>query len=73
MVVAVLPGWGFQLQSPWVVGALAIRRKGIYFAMVTLALAQMLYFLCVQMKFTGAEDGMHGVPRGPLSKLKRSV
>lgn len=53
----------------WVVGALAIRRKGIYFAMVTLALAQMLYFLCVQMKFTGAEDGMHGVPRGKLFGL----
>jgi branched-chain amino acid transport system permease protein len=47
-------------------GLLAIRRKGIYFAMVTLALAQMLYFFCVQAPFTGGEDGMQGVPRGRL-------
>lgn len=47
-------------------GLLAIRRKGIYFAMVTLALAQMIYFFCVQAPFTGGEDGMQGVPRGRL-------
>ena len=50
----------------WVVGSLAIRRQGIYFAMITLALAQMIYFLCLQAKFTGAEDGLQGVPRGTL-------
>jgi len=50
----------------WVVGSLAIRRQGIYFAMITLALAQMIYFLCLQAKFTGAEDGLQGVPRGML-------
>ncbi len=50
----------------WVVGSLAIRRQGIYFAMITLALAQMIYFLCLQAKFTGAEDGLQGVPRGKL-------
>jgi branched-chain amino acid transport system permease protein len=50
----------------WVVGSLAIRRQGIYFAMITLALAQMVYFLCLQAKFTGAEDGLQGVPRGML-------
>ena len=50
----------------WAVGSLAIRRQGIYFAMVTLALAQMIYFFCLQAKFTGAEDGLQGVPRGVL-------
>ena len=50
----------------WLVGSLAIRRQGIYFAMITLALAQMIYFICLQAKFTGAEDGLQGVPRGKL-------
>lgn len=45
-------------------GALAIRRHGIYFAMVTLALAQIIYFLALQMPFTGGENGLQGVPRG---------
>jgi len=49
-----------------VMGALAIRRQGIYFTMVTLALAQMLYFVFLQAKFTGGEDGLQGVPRGKL-------
>jgi branched-chain amino acid transport system permease protein len=49
-----------------VVGALAIRRQGIYFAMVTLALAQMVFFFCLQAKFTGGEDGIQAVPRGML-------
>jgi branched-chain amino acid transport system permease protein len=48
------------------IGALAIRRQGIYFAMVTLALSQMIYFLAVQLPFTGGEDGIQGVPRGML-------
>jgi branched-chain amino acid transport system permease protein len=50
----------------WLIGSLAIRRQGIYFAMITLALAQMIYFFCLQAKFTGAEDGLQGVPRGTL-------
>jgi len=50
----------------WAIGSLAIRRQGIYFAMITLALAQMVYFICLQAKFTGAEDGLQGVPRGKL-------
>ena len=45
-------------------GALAIRRQGIYFAMITMALAQMLYFVFLQAPFTGGEDGMQGIPRG---------
>ena len=50
----------------WAIGRVAIRRQGIYFAMITLALAQMVYFLCVQAPFTGAEDGLLGIPRGKL-------
>jgi branched-chain amino acid transport system permease protein len=52
-----------------VFGGLAIRRQGIYFAMVTLALAQMLYFFYLQAPFTGGEDGLQGVPRGNLFGL----
>ena len=50
----------------FVVGSLAIRRQGIYFAMITLALAQMIFFFCLQAPFTGGEDGIQGVPRGLL-------
>lgn len=49
-----------------VMGGMAIRRKGIYFAMITLALAQMVYFFCVQAPFTGAEDGLQRIPRRAL-------
>ena len=57
-VASALLGWAF--------GSLAIRRQGIYFAMVTLALAQMMYFFFLQAPFTGGEDGLQGVPRGTL-------
>jgi branched-chain amino acid transport system permease protein len=50
----------------YVAGLLAIRRQGIYFAMITLALAQMVYFFSLQANFTGGEDGIQGVPRGHL-------
>jgi len=49
------------------VGAIAIRRQGIYFAMITLALAQMFYFFCLRAEFTGGENGIQGVPRGHLA------
>ena len=52
-----------------VTGWLAVRRQGIYFAMVTLALAQMVYFICVQAPFTYAEDGIQSIPRGKLFGL----
>jgi len=52
-----------------VMGALAIRRSGIYFAMITMALSQMVYFYFLQAKFTGGEDGLQGVPRGTLFGL----
>ena len=64
--VAVIAGAlvaGFQ---GWIFGWIAIRRQGIYFAMITLALAQMIYFLCVQAPFTGGEDGIQAIPRGNL-------
>jgi len=51
------------------VGSLAIRRRGIYFAMITLALAQLIYFVCLEAPFTGGENGLQGVPRGTLFAL----
>ena len=62
----ILGGAAFGAVLGWLFGSLAIRRAGIYFAMITLALAQMLYFVWLQMKFTGGEDGLQGVPRGTL-------
>lgn len=66
-------GWPFEAALPAAVlacsalgliaGAIAIRRQGIYFAMITLALAQMVYFFCLQAPFTGGEDGLQNVPR----------
>jgi branched-chain amino acid transport system permease protein len=53
----------------YVIGGLAIRRSGIYFAMITLGLAQVVYFLAVQLPFTGGDDGLQGVPRGKLLGL----
>jgi branched-chain amino acid transport system permease protein len=64
--LAVLAGTAFAAVLGLIFGALAIRRQGIYFAMITLALAQMIYFLAVQMPFTGGEDGIQAVPRGYL-------
>jgi branched-chain amino acid transport system permease protein len=52
-----------------VIGFLAIRRQGIYFAMITLALSQMFAFICLQVPFTHGEDGIQGVPRGQLLGL----
>ena len=52
--------------SGLVIGAIAIRRRGIYFAMITLALAQLVYFVCLEAPFTGGENGLQGVPRGSL-------
>ncbi|MDF3834488.1 branched-chain amino acid ABC transporter permease [Cupriavidus basilensis] len=53
----------------YVVGSIAIRRQGIYFSMITLALAQMLFFFCLQVPYTGGEDGLQGIPRGKLFGL----
>src|ERR1700732_4204282 len=51
------------------IGAIAVRRQGIYFAMITLALAQVVYFVCLQAQFTGGENGLQGIPRGTLFGL----
>jgi branched-chain amino acid transport system permease protein len=64
--LAILTGTATAAVMGLVVGTLAIRRQGIYFAMITLALAQMAYFFALQLKFTGGEDGIQGVPRGFL-------
>jgi branched-chain amino acid transport system permease protein len=64
--LAILFGTACALVLGVVAGALAIRRQGIYFAMITLALAQMVYFFALQAKFTGGEDGIQAVPRGML-------
>ncbi len=64
--LAILTGAATGCLLGLVAGALAIRRQGIYFAMITLALAQMMYFFAVQAPFTGGEDGIQAVPRGVL-------
>jgi branched-chain amino acid transport system permease protein len=64
--LAILGGTAFAAVLGVIAGSLAIRRQGIYFAMITLALAQMMYFFALQAKFTGGEDGIQAVPRGKL-------
>jgi branched-chain amino acid transport system permease protein len=62
--LAVLAGTAVATILGWIFGGLAIRRSGIYFAMITLGFAQLVYFLVVQMPWTGGEDGLQGIPRG---------
>jgi branched-chain amino acid transport system permease protein len=65
--LAILLGTAVAAVLGLVFGALAIRRQGIYFAMITLALAQMAFFFSLQTpRFTGGEDGIQAVPRGKL-------
>ena len=64
--LGILAGVAVAALLGFIVGWLAIRRQGIYFAMITLAMSQLVYFFCLQSKFTGAEDGMQGIPRGKL-------
>ena len=64
--LGVLAGTGVGAGLGLLFGLIAIRRQGIYFAMVTLALSQMVFFVCLQAPFTGGEDGLQGVPRGKL-------
>jgi branched-chain amino acid transport system permease protein len=64
--LAILTGAATAAVLGLVAGSLAIRRQGIYFAMITLALAQMMFFFAVQAKFTGGEDGIQSVPRGKM-------
>ncbi|MFN3447583.1 MAG: branched-chain amino acid ABC transporter permease [Roseococcus sp.] len=64
--LAILLGGATGAALGLVIGAIAIRRQGIYFAMITLAFAQMVYFFCLQAEFTGGEDGIQAIPRGVL-------
>nr|WP_037300418.1 branched-chain amino acid ABC transporter permease [Rubritepida flocculans] len=64
--LAILIGGAVGAGLGLVIGAIAIRRQGIYFAMITLAFAQMVYFFCLQAEFTGGEDGIQAIPRGVL-------
>jgi branched-chain amino acid transport system permease protein len=64
--LAILTGTATAAMLGIVSGALAIRRQGIYFAMITLALAQMMFLVAVRAKFTGGEDGIQAVPRGRM-------
>jgi branched-chain amino acid transport system permease protein len=64
--LAILAGVVAASALGFVSGLIAIRRQGIYFAMITLALAQMIYFFCLQAPFTHGEDGIQAVPRGRL-------
>ena len=67
--LAILTGTATATALGFIVGLLAVKRQGIYFAMITLALAQMVFFFCLQAKFTGGEDGIQSVPRGKLLGL----
>jgi branched-chain amino acid transport system permease protein len=67
--LAILSGTAAAAGLGLIVGALAIRRQGIYFAMITLALAQMMFFFAIQAPFTHGEDGIQAVPRGKLFGL----
>ncbi|MGN6767129.1 MAG: branched-chain amino acid ABC transporter permease [Rhizobiaceae bacterium] len=65
-LVGILFGTTVAAVLGYVIGWLAIRRQGIYFAMITLALAQIIYFFGLQLPFTGGENGLQGIPRGHL-------
>lgn len=68
-LAGILLGTLSALVLGYLFGSLAIRRQGIYFAMITLALAQIIYFLALQLPFTGGENGLQGIPRGHLFGL----
>jgi branched-chain amino acid transport system permease protein len=68
-IPAILGGMAAAAILGFAFGGLAIRRHGIYFAMITLALGQLVYFVCLEAPFTGGENGLQGVPRGSLLGL----
>jgi branched-chain amino acid transport system permease protein len=65
-VSGILGGVAVSMALGLVIGAIAVRRQGIYFAMITLALAQVVFFVCLQANFTGGENGLQGIPRGTI-------
>ncbi len=70
-IAGILGGVAVALLLGLVIGAIAVRRQGIYFAMITLALGQLVFFVCLQADFTGGENGLQGIPRGSLLGLIR--
>jgi branched-chain amino acid transport system permease protein len=66
---SILAGVGASIVLGIIIGSIAIRRRGIYFAMITLALSQLVYFVCLESPFTGGENGLQSVPRGKLLGL----
>jgi len=68
-IFATLAGVTVAMLLGLVIGAIAVRRQGIYFAMITLALSQVVFFVCLQAEFTGGENGLQGIPRGSLFGL----
>jgi branched-chain amino acid transport system permease protein len=65
-IEGILAGVAVSMLLGLVIGSIAVRRQGIYFAMITLALAQVVFFMCLQAEFTGGENGLQGIPRGSL-------
>ncbi len=65
-IPAVLSGIAVAVLLGLAIGAIAVRRQGIYFAMITMALAQLVYFVCLEAGFTGGENGLQGIPRGGI-------
>jgi branched-chain amino acid transport system permease protein len=65
-ISGVLAGVAVALLLSLTIGAIAVRRQGIYFAMITLALSQLVFFVCLQANFTGGENGLQGIARGSL-------
>src|ERR1700691_6264514 len=62
----ILGGVAVAILLGLVIGSIAVRRQGIYFAMITLALSQLVFFVCLQAQFTGGENGLQGIPRGSV-------
>src|ERR1700716_3560524 len=65
-IEGILAGVALAMLLGLVIGGIAVRRQGIYFAMITLALSQLVFFICLQADFTGGENGLQGIPRGRL-------
>jgi branched-chain amino acid transport system permease protein len=68
-IEGILAGVAVAMLLGLVIGAIAVRRQGIYFAMITLALSQLVFFICLQADFTGGENGLQGIPRGRILGL----
>jgi branched-chain amino acid transport system permease protein len=65
-IAGIIGGVAVSMLLGLVIGAIAVRRQGIYFAMITMALAQLVYFVCLQAQFTGGENGLQSIPRGTV-------